>query len=80
MTLVTDFAQLSYQDLQRYRTQRARMNAITLAPQHYSRDEIEEAHRNEYALWAEFIERYELPASDAELVIDPNTGRCWSNA
>ena len=77
MSLATEHGQLSPDDLARYQAHRALMQAMELSPSHYNRDEIERAYKNTFVLWGEFIERYELPASDDNLVIDPNTGRCY---
>lgn len=75
--MITEYATLSKQDLDRYRSHRAHMLAIELASGNYNRDEIERAFREGFILWAEFIERYGLPPEEDDLVIDPNSGRCY---
>ena len=58
MTHPAVIAQLSDEDLQRWRTWYARDDAMQLAPALYNRDEIESHFRQWLAFISEFCERY----------------------
>jgi hypothetical protein len=73
VTHPTVVANLSAEDLQRWRTWYARDCAIEVSPTSYSRDEIEEHYRQRMSLVAEFIGRYDL-ADSPRLSISDFTG------
>lgn len=55
-----DRIQMSHEDKARFRMSEARLEAIRLAPGHYSRMEIEEAFIANWKLMEEFVSTYQI--------------------
>ena len=75
--IVSTLAHLSAEDLARWRTNAARLEAMRLKSEAYNAQEIEQEFSRQNLLWQEFIESYNLPDDEPKLTITTNTGRCY---
>lgn len=69
-------AQLSAEDLTRWRMVNAKLKSAEIKSEAYSREEIEQAFMQSFLLWGEFMRAYDLP-DEKDLAISVHTGRCF---